>query len=431
MKKINWKNAKKIIPGGNSFFSKRAELYLSNLWPSYFSKSKGCYVYDIKNKKYIDMIMGIGTNILGYSNTKINKKIKSIIDKGIMSTLNAPEEYLLAQKMLKINKWADQVKFARGGGEANAIAIRIARAYSKKDNVAFCGYHGWHDWYLSANLNNKNNLNKHLLKGIKISGVPNNLKNTAFPFEYNKIEQLENIINKKKIAAVKMEVVRNLQPKNDFLNKVQKLCKKKKIVLIFDECTSGFRQTFGGIHKLYGVEPDIAIYGKSLGNGHPISAIVGKSKIMQLANSSFISSTFWSERVGFVAALSTLEIMEKEKSWKYITKLGFKIRSKWEELAKKNLIKINVSGIPAISSFSFNQNNDLYKTLITQEMFKNGYIANNSVYVSTTHNQKILKNYYKIIDNCFSLIKKHESKKIDIKRILKSKTSLNTFKRLN
>jgi len=431
MKKINWKNAKKIIPGGNSFFSKRAELYLSGLWPSYFTKSKGCNVYDIKNKKYIDMIMGIGTNILGYSNNKINKKIKNIIDKGIMSTLNAPEEYLLAEKMLKINKWADQVKFARGGGEANAIAIRIARAYSKKDNVAFCGYHGWHDWYLSANLNNKNNLNKHLLKGIKISGVPNNLKNTAFPFEYNKIEQLENIINKKKIAAVKMEVVRNLQPKHNFLNKVQKLCKKKKIVLIFDECTSGFRQTFGGIHKFYGVEPDIAIYGKSLGNGHPISAIVGKSQIMKLANSSFISSTFWSERVGFVAALSTLEIMEKEKSWNYITKLGLKIRSKWEELAKKNLIKINISGIPAISSFSFDQNNDLYKTLITQEMFKGGYIANNSVYVSTAHNQKILKNYYKIIDNCFSLIKKHELKKIDIKKILKSKTSLNTFKRLN
>jgi len=143
-----WKKAKKIIPGGNMLLSKRSELFLPDMWPSYFSKAKGCYVWDLDGNKFIDMsIMGIGTNTLGYGNDKVDSAVKNAVNQGNMSTFNCPEEVQLAEKLLDMHPWADMARFARSGGEANAIAIRIARAASGKDNVAICGYHGWHDWY--------------------------------------------------------------------------------------------------------------------------------------------------------------------------------------------------------------------------------------------------------------------------------------------
>ena len=212
-----WKEAKKIIPGGNMFLSKKSEMYLPHLWPSYFKSAKGCYVKDLDNKLYVDMTMGIGTNILGYSNNFVNKAVIDVIKKSNMSSFNAAEEVLLAKKLLKIHKWAGSVKFARTGGEANALSLRIARSNNKKTNVAFCGYHGWHDWYLAANLNKKDNLDKHLLKGLNPLGVPKELKNTVFPFEYGNYKQISNLIKKKKIGIIKMEISRSLKPDLKFL----------------------------------------------------------------------------------------------------------------------------------------------------------------------------------------------------------------------
>ena len=216
----------------------------------------------------------------------------------ISSTLNCPEEVHLAERLVEINPWADMVRFARSGGEANAIAVRIARALLSKDNVAICGYHGWHDWYLAANISTKDGLNDHLLSGLEPNGVPKNLKGTIFPFHYNDIEGLKKIVENNNIGTIKMEVVRNKEPENNFLDEVRELATRNNIVLIFDECTSGFRETFGGIHQKYEIEPDIAMYGKALGNGYGITAIVGKEEIMQSAQNSFISSTFWTERIG-------------------------------------------------------------------------------------------------------------------------------------
>ena len=255
-----YKKAKKIIPGGNMLLSKRPEIFLPNAWPPYFKKAKGCHIWDIDGNKYIDMnLMGVGTNILGYSNNKVDKAVIKIIKNGSISSLNAPEEVLLAENLIDIHPWAKMVKFARTGGEANAIAIRIARAASNKDKVAFCGYHGWHDWYLATNLEKNKNLNNHLLPSLQIKGVPKDLKNSIYPFKYNNFEELEKLVNQKRIGVICMEVVRNEEPKNNFLKKVRNLATKKNIVLIFDECTSGFRSNFGGIHKLYNVETDIQL----------------------------------------------------------------------------------------------------------------------------------------------------------------------------
>ena len=427
-----WKEAKKIIPGGNMFLSKKSEMYLPNLWPSYFKSAKGCYVKDLDNKSYADMTMGIGTNILGYSNSFVNKAVINAIKNSSMSTLNAEEEVMLAKKLLKIHKWAGGVKFARTGGEANALSLRIARSYNKqKTNIAFCGYHGWHDWYLSANLSKKNNLDKHLLKGLNPLGVPKELKNTVFPFEYGNYEQIINIIKKKKIGIIKMETSRSLHPDLRFLKFIRNICSKKKIILIFDECTSGFRQTYGGIHKLYNLKPDLAVFGKSLGNGFAITAVLGKKKIMQSSKNSFISSTFWSERVGYVAALETLKQMEKTKSWKTISRLGNYFRKKLKDVSKKNNIQIEIKGLLAIPNFSIkNDTKNIYKTYITQEMLKNGFIVNNSVYISICHNEKIFDKFFNVLDKIFKEINKHKSEK-KIKKFLDDKVSVTGFGRLN
>ena len=274
-----YNKAKKIIPGGTMLYSKKPELYLPDSWPTYFSKSKGCYVWDLNGKKYIDMLFAVGANTLGYANKSIDNNVIKYIKKGNMTSLNSPEEVDLAKLLIKIHPWSDQVKFTRGGGEANAAIIRIARASTRKQNIAFCGYHGWHDWYLSSNLNNKNNLDKHLMSNLKFQGIPKNLKNTSFPFLYNDIEGFKKLIKKKNIGIVVMEVTRNFDPKFNFLKKIRSICNKKKIILIFDECTSGFRETLGGKHLEYKVYPDLAMFGKAIGNGYAINAIVGKKNI--------------------------------------------------------------------------------------------------------------------------------------------------------
>ena len=348
-----------------------------------------------------------------------------------MSTLNCPEEVYLAEKLIEMHPWADMVRFARSGGEANAIAIRIARAATGKDKVAICGYHGWHDWYLSANLSDDENLSGHLLPGLNPNGVPGNLKNTVFPFNYNDFAALEALVNKENIGVIKMEVVRNKGPENNFLEKVRNLATQKGIVLIFDECTSGFRQSYGGIHKVYGVEPDMAMFGKALGNGYAITSVIGRREIMQAAQNTFISSTFWTERIGPSAASKTLEVMEKSLSWDVITRTGLDIRSQWQILADKYDLPINHWGLPALTGFTFDSPKALeYKTFITQEMLKKGYLVGNSVYVSTAHTPDVVEGYFEALEPLFGKVKECELG-ADITRLLDGPVCHQGFKRLN
>lgn len=427
-----WNFAKKIIPGGNMLLSKRPEMHAPNLWPAYYIKSKGCHLWTYDKKKYLDIsFMGVGTNILGYNNRNIDKAVIEAINNGNMSTLNSYDEVLLAEKLISMHAWSDMAKFARSGGEANAIAIRLARAATQKDNIAICGYHGWTDWYLSANLQSKNNLNSHHLKGLEPLGVPNKLKNTVFPFNYNDYEGLKKIIDRHDIAAVKMEVARNIEPNNNFLKKIRELTSKKGIVLIFDECTSGFRRAYGGLHKYYKVNPDIAVFGKALGNGYAISAVLGKKEIMEYAKKTFISSTFWSERIGSAAANATLDEMRKVKSWEKITELGKYVQNNWKKIANKHEIRIDILGQPSITSFSFLSSNHLkYKTLITQEMLKENILASNIIYLSTAHKKEYLDKYFYVLDKVFKNIADCENG-LNINKILECKVCETGFKRLN
>lgn len=404
-----WKEAKRIIPGGSQLLSKRVEMMLPEQWPAYFSSAKGIQVVDLDGNIFLDMShMSVGACILGYADPDINTAVKKAIDKGVMSSLNAPEEVELARALLKLNPWAGMVRFARMGGEAMAVAVRIARAKAGKDTIAFCGYHGWHDWYLSTNLKSGSNLDAHLLSGLSPKGVPHGLSGSAIPFHYNEISELEHIIKTQDIGVIVMEPSRHQDPRDGFLQKVREIATKHGIVLVFDEITSAFRTTMGGYHKQLGVLPDIAVYGKGLGNGFAISAIVGKSEVMDVAQESFISSTHWTERVGFVAGLATLSKMKKVNSPLHIKKIGTQIAKGWAGLAKKHDLAVDVLGPMGLVTFEWNYKGKqlLLKSLFTQEMLKYGFLASQSVYVSYAHKDTHIKKYLKAVDEVFAAIKK-------------------------
>lgn len=427
-----WKRAKTVIPGGNMLLSKRPEMFLPDRWPAYFSKAKGCQVWDLDGNVFTDMsIMGIGTNTLGYGHPEVDDAVRATIDAGNMSTLNCPEEVYLAERLVELHPWADMVRFARSGGEANAIAIRIARAASGRDKVAFCGYHGWHDWYLAANLGGKDGLLGHHLPGLDPKGVPQDLAGTMLPFLYNDFDALAGLVANHDIGVIVMEVMRNHGPENGFLEKVRALASEKNIVLMFDECTSGFRETFGGLHKKYGVEPDMAMFGKAIGNGYAITATIGRREVMEAAQGTFISSTFWTERIGPAAALKTLEVMERERSWEQITQIGLHIRERWQALADQHGLSLDHWGMPALTGFTIKSPNALaYKTLITQEMLGKGFLAGNSVYASTVHTPDVIDSYFDALDPIFGLVRECEDGR-DVAGLLTGPLCHDGFKRLN
>jgi len=426
-----WRRAKRVIPGGGMLLSKRPEMFLPDQWPTYFSRTEGCSVWDLDGKHYYDLsLMGVGTNVLGYCCPAVDEAVKSVISSGNLSTLNCPEEVFLAERLIQIHPWAEMARFARSGGEANAVAVRIARAASGKDRVAICGYHGWHDWYLAANLSGEQ-LDGHLLPGLDPAGVPRGLRETVVPFRYNQIEEFRSVIERyPDIGVIKMEVARNHEPIEGFLEEIRATATQNNIVLIFDECSSGFRQCFGGLHKKFDVEPDMAVFGKTLGNGYAITAVIGKREVMECAQLSFISSTFWTERIGPSAAIATLAEMEKTRSWDHVTRVGQQLKSSWAELSKAHELPIEQWGAPGLQGFSFTIEPNLYKTLATQQMLERGFLANNTVYVSLSHTPEIVDAYLTALDETFGFLSECYRNK-NAEQYLKGPVSYAGFKRLN
>ncbi|HDZ17503.1 MAG TPA: aminotransferase class III-fold pyridoxal phosphate-dependent enzyme [archaeon] len=402
-----WKKAKKLIPGGSQLLSKRSEMFLPDQWPSYYEKAKGVEIWDLDGNHFYDMtIMGVGACILGYADEDVNTAVKNVIEKGSMATLNSPKDVELAELLLNIHPWAEAVRYARTGGEIMAVAVRIGRAYSKKDKIAFCGYHGWHDWYLASNLADNANLDGHLLPGLAPNGVPRGLIKTAIPFEYNKIEKLEAIIKENDIGVIVIEPIRHQEPENNFLQRAREIADETGAVLIFDEITAGWRLTIGGSHLLYNVNPDMMVTAKGISNGYPMAAVIGKAEIMDAAQTSFISSTYWTEAIGPAAAIATIRKMEKYNVPFHLDKIGALIGKKWRELAKKHDLNFSILPPNALVTFTIDYENALaIKTLYTQEMLKRGYLAATSVYVSYAHTEEIVNEYMKNVDEVFELIK--------------------------
>ena len=429
-----YKEAKKLIPGGTQLFSKRPELFLPEQWPAYYEKSKGCEITDLDGNTYVDMTtMGIGTCILGYADDDINSAVKNAIDKGNMTSLNSPKEVELAKILIELHPWAQMVRYARTGGEAMSIAIRIARAKSNKDLVLFCGYHGWHDWYISANLSEDEALDGHLLPGLEPKGIPRALKNTSIPFKYNDTETLTKLVDKYKdrVGVIVLETIRNEPPTDEFLFTIRTITQKHNIVFIVDEITSGFRLNIGGAHLLYDIEPDIAVLGKALSNGFPMAAIVGKKHVMQAAQDSFISSTYWTDRIGPVAALITLEKMIEIDLPLYLIKIGKQIQKGWNNIANKNELNIHTRGIFPLSHFEFKYPNSLaIKTLFTQLMLQKGFLASTIFYASYAHKSSHVKQYLYAVNEVFAEISKMISNNT-IESSLKGPVCHSGFRRLN
>ena len=427
------KRARERIPGMTQLLSKRPDMFAEGVWPGYYSKARGVEVWDLDGNRYIDMsIAGIGANVLGYADPDVDNAVHAAIDAGTSSSLNCPEEVELADLLCEIHSWAEKVRFARTGGESMTIAVRIARAYTGRDIIAFCGYHGWHDWYLSANLGTENALGEHLLPGLSPCGVPKGLSGTALPFRYNHIEELQAIISKHKndLAAIVMEPIRSEQPQPGFLEGVRVIADETEAVFIIDEISAGFRMNLGGAHLLFGITPDIAVFSKALGNGYPIAAIVGRGQVMEAAQSTFISSTMWTERIGPTAALATIRKHRDVDAGKHLMAIGRQVQEGWARLAKKNGLDIHVAGIAPLGHFSFQYDNALaMKALFVQLMLEKGFLASTLFYAMYAHTEDHVRSYLEGVDKSFEKIA-HSIEHNDIDKKLIGEPSSIGFKRL-
>lgn len=283
------------------------------------------------------------------------------------------------------------------------VAIRIARAATGRDRIAFCGYHGWSDWYLAANLQ-EDSLGGHLLPGLSPLGVPKGLRGTALPFRYNNIEELKTIFGlyPGEIAAVVMEPLRNDMPVPGFLEAVKDLTKAAGAVLVFDEISSGFRLNSGGAHLILGVEPDLAVFAKAISNGYPMAAIIGRDSVMDAVERTFISSTYWTDRVGPVAALATIRKHIRDNVSSHLAMIGKSVQDTWSKAANEAGISVNVYGTYPMSYFSFQgPDAQAMMTFYVQEMLKYGFLASNRFYANYSQNADHVKMFGMAMKNIF------------------------------
>ena len=426
--------AKTFIPGMTQLLSKRPDMFSLGVWPAYFSKAKGANVWDLDGNKYIDMsISGIGANVLGYADPDVDAAVQEAIANGTSCSLNCPEEVELAELLCELHPWADMVRYARTGGESMAVAVRIARAHTGKDKIAFCGYHGWHDWYLAANLGTENALGEHLLSGLSPLGVPKGLTGTALPFRYNQLKELKEIVAEhgKDLAAIVMEPLRNYEPDPGFIDGVRSLADETRAVLVVDEISAGFRYNTGGAHLNFFTRiPDIAVFSKALGNGYPIAAVIGRANVMQAAQHTFISSTNWTERIGPVAAIAMIKKHKRLDVGKHLVRLGEQVQSGWKEMADKHGLPIEVGGMKPLSHFAFDHDKaQSMKAYYIQLMLEQGFLASNLFYAMYAHTKENISDYIKAVDKSFKEIAR-SVKQNDIDNKLTGKPSSVGFKRL-
>lgn len=391
-------------------------MFAPDIWPAYYSKAKGCHVWDLDGKEYIDMsIMAVGACILGYADEDVDAAVIESIHRGVNSSLNCPEEVDLAEALMELHPWFDMVRYARSGGEALSIAVRIARAKTKRDIVLFSGYHGWTDWYLAANLADKSGLDGQLMPGLEPNGVPRGLTGTAIPFDFNNIESLrKKIIGKEsEIAAIIIEPARGEEAPSQYLKTLREISSEIGAVLIYDEITSAFRMCAGGIHCRYGIYPDMAVFAKSMANGYAMSAILGTEDVMQAAQSTFISSTNWTDRVGPTAALATLKKYQKTKTDKHIISIGNKTKKIWQDASLKAGLQINVTGLPTLAAFEFKSKKPMdLNTRFVIEMLQRGFLGFRQFKPSLAHSDIELDKYKNAIEEVFLLLSKLPDDKI-------------------
>jgi len=428
-----YSRARRLFPGGTQLLTKRPEMHLPERWPCYFRSAHGAELTDLDGNRLVDMsYSGVGACVLGYADHDVNEAVKHAVDSGSMTTLNCPEEVELGELLVEIHPWSEMVRYARTGGEAMAIAVRIARAATGRERVAFCGYHGWHDWYLAANLGEGDALDGHLLPGLSPAGVPRGLAGTALPFHYNRLDELQETLSAHpgEIAAVVMEPVRDTLPAPGFLEGVRRAADAAGAVLVFDEITAGLRLGPGGAHLALGVEPDVAVLAKALGNGFPIAAVIGRRPVMDAAQRTFISSTYWTDRVGPAAALATLRKYRERNVAHQLSRVGEMVQQGWRQAAQAHGLEVRVAGIAPLGHFSFEHPQaEALRTAFTQLMLDRGFLATRAFYAMYAHEDEHVRRYLAAAYEVFGLLAVAASEQ-DVASLLRGPVAQSGFGRL-
>ena len=428
-----YQHAQELFPYGTQLFSRRPELGPIGQAPIYFSRSKHGHFWDIDGNEFVDTAMGVGPVSLGYCYDPVDNAVKAQIDKGILGSINSPLEIELANMMVELVPCAEMVKICKTGGEADAIAVRIARGYTGKDVVLFCGYHGWHDWYLAANLQSQAMLDQHLMPGINPKGVPAVLAGTTIPFEFNNLDSLKEALNRHKgqVACIIMEATRFKHPAQGFLEGVRQLADEHECVLIFDEVVTGFRIAAGGAQEYYGVTPDLATFAKAIANGYPLAIVAGKSKIMASQADNFISSTYWSDTIGLAAGIATIKEIKEKPVISTISSIGRKLMDGLAALGNKHNIKVDLAGHGYDFSVSFDYGDLSNKilTLFQQEMIARCIYMTGMIYVCFTHTQEDVDKVLAAAEETFVILARGIAKQ-EIDCLLKCPPRQSGFRRL-
>ncbi|MBA62820.1 MAG: aminotransferase class III [Planctomycetaceae bacterium] len=404
-----YNQASKLIPGATQLISRRPTRYAYGITPAYASSARGARFTDVDGNRFIDWVSGIGAVILGYCDSVVDESVKRQIDLGTMYSVSHPIEIELAELLIKRIPCAEMVRFAKGGGDACAVAIRIARGTTGRNKILFSGYHGWHDWYLAAN-HKSGELDSHLFPGIDPIGVPVELSGTVLPFPYDDLDFLETLLedNREDTAAIIMEPLRSEFPSEGYLSGVRQLADKFDVLLIFDEVSTGFRPTDSGVQPLVGVTPDMAVFAKSLSNGYPMGAVVGTRKAMQPAAQMFISSTYWSDTIGIRAAITTLEELSIRNSVSTIHNTGQILKTEISQLLQKYSLPAVCDGVDwhPYLRFHTEDNIQLINTLYIQEMAKRSVHTGMSFYINESHGESELSETLGAVEAVFTILRK-------------------------
>ncbi len=383
-----YRRALELIPGATQLISRRPTRGAFGITPVYATRAKGARFWDVDGNEYIDWNSGIGAIILGYADPVVDEAVREQIGSGTLYSVNHELELELAEELIETIPCAEMVRYAKGGGEACAIAVRIARGTTGRDKVLFCGYHGWHDWYLAANLAAESSLNEHLFPGIEPIGVPRCLEGTAIPFPYGDLNALGEALdaNRGDLAAVIMEPLRSELPPDGYLEGVAKLTREHNVVLIFDEVSTGFRLTAGGVQPQLKVTPDMAVFAKSISNGYAMGAVVGRREVMEPAAQMFISSTYWSDTIGLRAALTTLREIRRRDVPAHVQKTGTELQQRLNAAADETGLGVKCGGLSIHPSLTFDVDDSRLQTklvtLFIQEMAKRGCHGYASFYLN-------------------------------------------------
>lgn len=321
--------AGELIPGWTQLISRRSDQFAHGVSPIYAQRAKGSRFVDVDENEYIDWVNAVGAVILGHADEVVDAAVKAQIDRGSLYTLNSPLELELAEELTQTIPSAEMVRYTKGGGEACAVAARIARGVSGRDKILFCGYHGWHDWYQAANFGVDPESGEFPFAGIEPIGVPKALAGTVIPFVYGNLAALSDLLDAHRgdVAAIMMEPARSELPPAGYLEGVKELAASHDVILIFDEVSSGWRLSIGGVQEFVGVTPDMTVVAKAMSNGYPMGAVVGSRRVMEPAGRMFISSSYWSDNIGLIAALTTIRELKRRDAQRRFREIGESLRA--------------------------------------------------------------------------------------------------------